>query len=78
MEFCRKTYKNVLIILSCCIIDWVLFMEINKVKENNFEVIGMIAYYLINHSDFITQEMIDEVVNVSGVDEVLTLSPERQ
>ena len=44
-------------------------MDINKIKENNFEVIGMIAYYLINHSDFINEEMIDEVVKVSGVSE---------
>lgn len=37
-------------------------MNINKVKEDNFEVIGMIAHYLIEHSDFINQGMIDELV----------------
>jgi len=44
-------------------------MNINKIKENNFEVIGMVAYYLINHSDHINKEMIDEIVKVSQVSE---------
>ena len=42
-------------------------MNLNKVKEDNFEVIGMIAHYLINHSDFINKEMVDELVTI-GVD----------
>lgn len=41
----------------------------DRIKENNFEVIGMIAYYLINHSDYINSEMINKVVNVSNVSE---------
>ena len=36
----------------------------NSVKENNFEVIGMIAYYLINHPDFINKDMINELIDI--------------
>ena len=42
-------------------------MDINKIKEDNFEVIGMVAYYLINHSDLINENMISEVARVSDV-----------
>lgn len=37
-------------------------MDINKIREDNFEVIGMIAHYLINYSDFINVEMINGLV----------------
>lgn len=36
-------------------------MDINKVKGDNFEVIGMVAYYLVNHSDYITKQMVNEL-----------------
>ena len=42
-------------------------MDLNKIKEDNFEVIGMIAHYLINHSDLINKEMIEETVKVCDV-----------
>lgn len=35
----------------------------SEIRENNFEVIGMIAYYLINHPAFINKNMIDELVS---------------
>ena len=38
-------------------------MDIKKIKEDNFEVIGMISYYLVNHSDFISEEMINGLVS---------------
>ncbi len=41
----------------------------NSVKENNFEVIGMIAYYLINHPDFINKDMINELVSSCNISE---------
>lgn len=41
----------------------------NSVKENNFEVIGMIAYYLINHPDFINEDMIKELVSSCNISE---------
>ena len=37
-------------------------MDINKIKEDNFEVIGIIANYLINHSDFINEEMVNSLI----------------
>ena len=40
----------------------VLNMDMNKIKEDNFEVIGIISDYLINHSDFINKEMIESLV----------------
>ena len=42
-------------------------MDLNKIKEDNFEVIGMVAHYLINHSDLINKEMIEETVKVCDV-----------
>ena len=42
-------------------------MDLNKIKEDNFEVIGMIAHYLINHSDLINKDIIDETVRVCDV-----------
>lgn len=44
-------------------------MIMNSVKENNFEVIGMIAYYLINHPDFINKDMINELVSSCNISE---------
>lgn len=41
----------------------------NSIKENNFEVIGMIAYYLINHSKFINENMIKELVSSCNIGE---------
>lgn len=41
----------------------------NSIKENNFEVIGMIAYYLINHSKFINEKMIKELVSSCNISE---------
>ena len=39
-----------------------------KIKGDNFEVIGMISYYLINHSDLINIQMIEKICNACNVD----------
>ena len=39
-------------------------MDMNKIREDNFEIIGMVAHYLINHSDFINEKMINEMISV--------------
>ena len=42
-------------------------MDIEKIKGDNFEVIGMIAYYLNNHSDFINSQMVNELAYLSKI-----------
>lgn len=40
-------------------------MDLDKIKGDNFEVIGMVAYYLVNHSDFISKQMVNELAYLS-------------
>lgn len=42
-------------------------MNIEKIKGDNFEVIGMVSYYLNNHSDFITSQMVNELSYLSKI-----------
>lgn len=34
-------------------------MDLKKIIGDNFEVIGMVAYYHNNHTDFINRQMVD-------------------
>lgn len=42
-------------------------MSIEKIKGDNFEVIGMVAYYLNNHSDFINSQMVNELAYLAKI-----------